>query len=65
MKELSFEQMEKIEGGEYDLCDIAIPIASASAYSSVYWAAGPIGWGMAALSVASLIITAYQCYPNT
>ena len=63
MKELSFEQMEIVQGG-YDLCDAAIPIASASAYSSIYWAVGPIGWGMAALSVASLIITAYQCYPH-
>lgn len=64
MKALSFEQMEGISGGDFDLCDAAIIISTESAYSSIFWAVGPVGWGLAALSLASLVITAYQCDPR-
>ena len=59
MKTLDLEQMEQIDGGN---CGAGANIvAGLSLYSAVFWAAGPLGWGMTALALAGAYYQATSC----
>ena len=60
MKTLDFNQMEKISG---DGCGLEPQdlVAGLSVYGAIAFAAGPIGWGLAALAVAGAYYTSSRC----
>lgn len=59
MKTLELNQMEEITAA--NMCAAASILGSVGTYGSILFAVGPIGWGLAAISLASLAVTAYEC----
>lgn len=60
MRTLDLNQMENISGGGCKLSGEHL-VAALSLYSAIFFAAGPIGWGMAALAVAGAYYTSTDC----
>ena len=60
MRTMNLNEMEQISG---DGCEPGGEhlVAALSLYSAVFFAAGPIGWGMAALAVAGAYYTSKDC----
>ena len=53
-------EMEEIMAGSDD-CAAALILSSFSLYSAVFFASGPIGWGLAGVSAASWWLTSRRC----
>ena len=63
MKTLELKQMENIQAGE-DYCGAQAILSSLSLYSAVFFASGPVGWGLAGIAAASWWLTAKSCSPQ-
>ena len=60
MRELDLGEMEIIDGGGCGLEPQDL-VAGLSVYAAIAFAAGPIGWGLAALAVAGAYYTSTRC----